>query len=327
MLKARFLADVEDFAGAMKEIRTAVGIEPLDQDALAFGYALGVATGDTLDHSFGRTYAQHFKDARAEVAAAELLARVRQYAQAADMAREAIAIDSTNWQAYGVLGMNLLRLGAIAGRARTSRSRSPAIPTTCGSRTRSTCSTRSRNTTRSRTAVPVHDREGGITDHRAVSRDIADRRMRRSLRDTVHTEEPIRVEVYRSHADFSVRTVGLAGIGALGVSFGNTVAFDSPAAKDAGPFNWASTAWHEIAHTFTLGASDMRMPRWFSEGLSVYEERKTQTGWGQNVSPAFIQAYSQKKLRAGEPAERRLRPPGVPEQVFCRTTRRRWCAT
>ncbi len=66
---------------------------------------------------------------------------------------------------------------------------------------------------------------------------------------------PIRMEIYRSHADFSVRTVGLAGLGAFGVSFGNTVAFDSPAAKDAGMFNWASTAWHELAHTFTLGAT------------------------------------------------------------------------
>ena len=64
---------------------------------------------------------------------------------------------------------------------------------------------------------------------------------------------PIRIEVYRSHADFSVRTVGLAGLGALGVSFGTTLAFDSPAAKDAGPFNWGSTVWHELAHTFTLG--------------------------------------------------------------------------
>jgi len=37
---------------------------------------------------------------------------------------------------------------------------------------------------------------------------------------------PVRIEVYRSHADFSVRTVGLAGLGALGVSFGTTLAFD-----------------------------------------------------------------------------------------------------
>src|SRR5690606_33348876 len=37
---------------------------------------------------------------------------------------------------------------------------------------------------------------------------------------------PIRVEVFPSHADCSVRTVGLAGRGALGVSFGNVLAMD-----------------------------------------------------------------------------------------------------
>ena len=89
--------------------------------------------------------------------------------------------------------------------------------------------------------------------------------MRRSQKKYAYTPPPpIRIEVYRSHADFSVRTVGLAGLGALGVSFGTTLAFDSPAAKDAGPFNWGSTVWHELAHTFTLGSTDNRIPRWLS---------------------------------------------------------------
>ena len=35
---------------------------------------------------------------------------------------------------------------------------------------------------------------------------------------------PIRLEVYPSHGDFSVRTVGIAGLGALGVSFGRVLA-------------------------------------------------------------------------------------------------------
>src|SRR5207253_3008380 len=84
---------------------------------------------------------------------------------------------------------------------------------------------------------------------------------------------------------FSVRTVGLAGLGALGVSFGTTLAFDSPAAKDAGPFNWGSTVWHELAHTFTLGSTEHRIPRWLSEGLSVYEEHRARPGWGFDVTP------------------------------------------
>src|SRR5436190_1455601 len=54
---------------------------------------------------------------------------------------------------------------------------------------------------------------------------------------------PVRVEVFQHHADLGVRTVGLAGIGALGVCFGPVVSMDSPSARDRGQFNWASTLW------------------------------------------------------------------------------------
>ena len=45
---------------------------------------------------------------------------------------------------------------------------------------------------------------------------------------------PIRLELFPRHADFSVRTVGLAGLGALGVSVGSLLAMDSPAARERG---------------------------------------------------------------------------------------------
>ena len=45
---------------------------------------------------------------------------------------------------------------------------------------------------------------------------------------------PIRLEIYRHHADFSVRTVGLTGLGALGVSFGDVLAMDAPSAREPG---------------------------------------------------------------------------------------------
>jgi tetratricopeptide (TPR) repeat protein len=58
-----------------------------------------------------------------------------------------------------------------------------------------------------------------------------------------------------------------------------------------GEFNWGSTFWHELAHTFTLGASGHRVPRWLSEGLSVLEERRARGGWGAGVTPDFLAAY------------------------------------
>jgi tetratricopeptide (TPR) repeat protein len=107
---------------------------------------------------------------------------------------------------------------------------------------------------------------------------------------------PIRLEIYDRHADFSVRTVGLPGLGALGVSFGTVLAIDAPTARPGGAFNWGSTAWHELAHTFTLGASGHRVPRWLSEGLSVLEERRARPGWGAFPSAGFLAAYREGRL-------------------------------
>ena len=88
-------------------------------------------------------------------------------------------------------------------------------------------------------------------------------------------KKPMIVELYHDHDDFGVRTVSTPGIGLLGVTFGYLLAMDSPKARVAGEFHWGSTLWHEIAHVFTLEATQHRLPRWFSEGLSVYEEWNT----------------------------------------------------
>ena len=88
-------------------------------------------------------------------------------------------------------------------------------------------------------------------------------------------QRPMVVELYHDHDDFGVRTVSTPGIGLLGVTFGYLTAMDSPKARASGEFHWGSTLWHEIAHVFTLEATNHRLPRWFSEGLSVYEEWNT----------------------------------------------------
>lgn len=88
-------------------------------------------------------------------------------------------------------------------------------------------------------------------------------------------EKPVVVELYHNHDDFGVRTVSTPGVGLLGVTFGYVVAMDSPKARSPDNFHWGSTLWHEIAHVFTLEAANHLLPRWFSEGISVYEEWNT----------------------------------------------------
>jgi len=99
---------------------------------------------------------------------------------------------------------------------------------------------------------------------------------------------PILIEIFPKHDDFAVRTVGLPGmIGALGVCFGRVVTMDSPRARPPGEFQWEATLWHELAHVVTLQMSNQRLPRWLSEGISVYEEKKARAEWGREMDVAF----------------------------------------
>jgi tetratricopeptide (TPR) repeat protein len=87
--------------------------------------------------------------------------------------------------------------------------------------------------------------------------------------------EPVVVEMYPDHEDFAVRTAGMPGIGILGATFGYVVAMDSPSGRPPSQFQWGTTLWHEMAHVFTLEATNHLVPRWFSEGVSVFEEWQT----------------------------------------------------
>jgi tetratricopeptide (TPR) repeat protein len=99
---------------------------------------------------------------------------------------------------------------------------------------------------------------------------------------------PILIEVFPKHDDFAVRTLGLPGlVGALGACFGRVVTMDSPKARPPGEFSWQATLWHEMAHVFTLQLSKYRVPRWLTEGISVFEEHRRQPAWGRELTLEF----------------------------------------
>lgn len=102
---------------------------------------------------------------------------------------------------------------------------------------------------------------------------------------------PVLIEIFPRHDDFAVRNVGLPGmIGALGACFGRVVTLDSPRARPPGTFNWQATLWHEMAHVITLQMSKNRLPRWLTEGISVFEEQRAQPAWGRDMDLAFADA-------------------------------------
>jgi hypothetical protein len=109
-------------------------------------------------------------------------------------------------------------------------------------------------------------------------------------------DRPVQLEVYPEHEDFAVRTMGMPGLGALGVTFGYVVAMDSPSGRTPGSFHWASTMWHELSHVYVLAATKHRVPRWFTEGMAVHEETAVSPEWGDRLDPEILAAVKEKKL-------------------------------
>jgi Tfp pilus assembly protein PilF len=127
---------------------------------------------------------------------------------------------------------------------------------------------------------------------------------------------PVQVEVYPNHEDFAVRTTGMPGLGALGVTFGEVIAMDSPSARKPGDFNWGSTLWHEMSHVFILTATNHRVPRWFTEGLAVHEEGKRSPEWSYRATPEVLIAIRDKKLLPVADLDRGFVIPQYPSQVI-----------
>jgi len=103
----------------------------------------------------------------------------------------------------------------------------------------------------------------------------------------VEVKRPTIVEIFTHQKDFGVRTFGMPdNPGYLGVCFGRVVTANSPA-TNSHPVNWEAVLWHEFCHTVTLQATQNKMPRWLSEGISVYEERQADPSWGEHMSPRY----------------------------------------
>ncbi len=104
----------------------------------------------------------------------------------------------------------------------------------------------------------------------------------------VSLDAPVTVEIFPQQKDFAIRTFGLpGGVGFLGVCFGRVITANSPASQGERPANWRSVLWHEFCHVVTLEKTGNKIPRWLSEGISVYEEQEKNPGWGERLTPAY----------------------------------------
>lgn len=303
-LKARSDLDAEALDSAAAVAARAIGLDSLDLGAWATAATVVLIRGDSA--GFRRVEAavaaRHQAPAPFYAAVAEALGRQREYQAAAEVAAKGVAADGDDPAALTALGTNLLRLGQIErGRSAIERAfaRDPYHVWNKNTLDLLDEVAKYRTVTSGRFQFVAAPEEADLL---ALYLGPLLERAYDSLaaRYRYRPPTPVRIELYRRHADFSVRTVGLAGIGALGVSFGSVLAMDAPSARPPGEFNWGSTAWHELTHAFTLGASGHKVPRWLTEGLSVLEERRARPGWGAGPSRTFVAAWKGRMLNPVE---------------------------
>jgi tetratricopeptide (TPR) repeat protein len=316
---AELLLALEDYQGAAAEAERALGTNPASLEALTLLAATRRMAGDegAFKAAGARALALNPRYSALYSTTAELAVQQRRYREASELAEQAVQLDSSNWAAWATLGLNQFRLGRVA-EAKTTLERAFAGDpfNVWVKNTLDLLDTYPQYVERasSRARLFLHGSEADLLQ--LYMQPLVEEAIDSLARHYGYRPGgPVRIEVFPRHGDFSVRTVGLTGVPALGVSFGEQLVLDSPAARDPGEFNWGSTLWHEVAHTFTLGASRNRVPRWLTEGLSVYEERRARRGWGAQLTPSFVEAYlTGKTLPVSRLNEGFVRPQ-YPEQV------------
>lgn len=286
---------------ARRAIEAARAANPSALDARALDAAMAYLDGDTAAFTRKADEARAINPSSGEVfrVAGDHLARNYRFDEAVEMTQRAIAIDPDDTRAHADLGMHLLRTGDEPG-ARTALERAfkddPFDVVTYN--LLSMLDTLD-------TFVTVQS--GTMTlrfhpDEAAVMREQVAPFAHEALDAlgkawNVTPQGPLLVEMFPTHDDFAVRTVGLPGmLGALGACFGRVVTLDSPHARPPGEYNWQPTLWHELAHVITLQLSNNRVPRWLTEGISQWEERRARPEWGREMEVSFAHALEQNEI-------------------------------
>ncbi|MGH7711898.1 MAG: tetratricopeptide repeat protein, partial [Gemmatimonadaceae bacterium] len=319
-LEASVLLDLERLDEARQAAERALGADSTHATARAALAAARFLRGDSSGTAVLRErLAPGSPDDVAYFSAlAEIAGRNRLYREAAGFARRALAADSLDAHALALLGSNLLRIGEMReGRARLEQAfaRDPYDVWTKNTLDLLDTAPQYEDVSGEHVTLVVERKDAALVALYALP--LAERAYA-ELATRYRYQPPgrLRIELYRGHADFSVRTVGLAGLDALGVSFGPVVALLAPAARPAGEYNWGSTLWHELTHSFTLGASAHRVPRWLSEGLSVHEEHRAAPAWGSDASAPFLQAFLTNRLVPVSRFNDGFMRPAYPEQII-----------
>ncbi|MGH9470488.1 MAG: tetratricopeptide repeat protein [Terriglobia bacterium] len=317
-LLANLALEDSDTQQAIKQADEALKLSPGALDAMAIHAAVEVLADRSPDAWFAKIRQVNPAHGQAWAIVAHHLVLNYRYQDAIAYYRKAVELDPQLWSARSELGINLMRLGqddAARQQLEICYGHDYRNAATVNG-LRLLDSYRNFVTIRGPGVIlKLHKDEAAVLRpylEAEVKRDVADYENKYQMK----LAGPVQVEVYPDHEDFAVRATGMPGLGALGVTFGEVVAMDSPSAREPGNFSWACALRHEMSHVFILTATNERVPRWFTEGLAVQEESKDSLGWGERLTPDVLTAVRDKKLLAVTELDRGFVRPVYPGQVI-----------
>ena len=317
-LMANLALENDDRDLAVEEADKAIALEKDALDAMAIHAAVELIADRSPDAWFAKITAVNPGYGEAYALVAHQLEVHYRYEDAVTYYRKAVNADPRFWAAHSALGIDLMRLG---------KEDEPLteLELSYNNGYRDAATVNSLRLLDSYKNFTTFRDDTTILKLNKTEADLLQPYMQAELHEIIATYDkkyrmklpaPVQLEVYPNHEDFAVRTMGMPGLGALGVTFGEVVAMDSPSARKPGDFNWGATLWHEMSHVYILTATNHRVPRWFTEGLAVHEEGERSPEWSDRVTPEVLIAIREKKLLPLAQLDRGFVYPEYPSQVI-----------
>jgi tetratricopeptide (TPR) repeat protein len=284
--------DAEDYPMATKLLEQIGAINPSHPDAWAYRAVVAHLQNESEAEKEARDKALKFwaSNPRVDYLIGLKLAQNYRFAEGAEHQKKALEFDPDYLPAKGQLAHDYLRLGEesqgwdLASDVYKQDGYDAEAFNVMNLR-----DTMSKFTTLSNGdfIVRMGSHEAAVYGSRAV--DLLERaRSNLCAKYEFQVKRPTIVEIFPDQKDFAVRTFGMPGNpGYLGVCFGNVVTANSPASHPNHLINWEAVLWHEFCHVVTLQLTKNKMPRWLSEGISVYEELQANPSWGQRMTPRY----------------------------------------
>ncbi|PKN57724.1 MAG: hypothetical protein CVU56_09355 [Deltaproteobacteria bacterium HGW-Deltaproteobacteria-14] len=287
-------------AAAERLLAQSLRLAPNDLEALALlGAAYYLADDDTrYAATEQRALAVNPRFAAFYTTVAEHAARVHRYREAVALDKRALALDPEHWPALAGLGIGMSRLGDDAEAVRYLNEAFDGDPYDV--RTYNLLAHFYDDVKKHYTWVDAEPLRVRVEKSQEA---ILSRYVPAFLQQAYGyftkkyafaPAEPLHVEIFPDVQTFAVRSTGLPQLSAHGICFGHVITSRSPS---DGNFNWGEVLWHELAHVYHIQLSKSRVPRWFTEGLAVWESLEGRPNWERENDPELLRYLNRGQLR------------------------------